>query len=241
MTNITNIKKKKIIVLDYDNTLFPTLYFKSLLKNVPQDNIYCNYFNNKNETELLNLIKEDDVSSEKLIVTVPIVSVFNKLDIILESFILKLLEIGKIFIITAANSSWVNMTAKDFLPKFYSLISKMTLLSAKDLYESKYPIGHDLESTISKWKYTTMVDYILPLCRNERVNNIISIGDTYSDMEYITLFGEVYSIKYIFFKLHSAPDTIIMSSQLLGIMNVIDIIAEGTESKIIDVDISFTV
>jgi len=103
-------KYKTLIILDWDDTLFPTTW---LLKNNIDLNIKDNVY--------------------KYIVF------FSKLDTILFQLINKLLKYGNVVIVTNAAKKWIDLTL-NLLPNTQKLINnKIIVISARELCQESYP------------------------------------------------------------------------------------------------------
>lgn len=109
MSNNIN-KYKTLIILDWDDTLFPTSWIV------------------KNDINLA-----DKKTQNQYIVF------FSQLDTVLYKILVKLLKYGKVFIITNAVIKWV-ITSSTILPNTQKLISNnITILSAREMFQNKYP------------------------------------------------------------------------------------------------------
>jgi len=107
---------KSVIILDWDDTLFPTSW---LLKN----NI--SLFNITNFSDLINFFKE--------------------LDSLVYDIISSFIKCGKVFIVTNASMKWISVSSK-VLPKTSRLLmnDKIGIISARDEYTNKYPKKNDI-------------------------------------------------------------------------------------------------
>ena len=114
---------------------------------------------------------------------------FNKLDQELNIFLNKLLEVGKIIIITNASYDWVIESSK-FLKQTHQLITQLKIISAREIYQHK--------TDQIKWKILTFLEYF----KNniEYYNNIISIGDAEYEYNAIVTLYKLNNKKKIFFK-----------------------------------------
>ena len=103
-------KKNTLIIVDWDDTLFPTSWFK------------------KNNISLYN---KSSVDNYKLY--------FMELDNTIEKILYKLNKNGKIYIVTNANLKWINDCLNE-LPFTKDIIdaNQIKILSARDLYSKKY-------------------------------------------------------------------------------------------------------
>ncbi len=63
----------------------------------------------------------------------------QKLDTLVADILTKALQCSTVYIITNATPNWVESSAKQFLPSVVSLLHKVTILSARHLYEPQYP------------------------------------------------------------------------------------------------------
>jgi len=106
----------------------------------------------------------------------------NKLEKIktLETIVKKLLTIttekGDTFIITNSEPGWVEYSCKRFFPNVLDLLSKIKIISARGLYEKKFPNNY------KTWKNMAFNDII----KNYELNlpsNIMCMGDSTYEME----------------------------------------------------------
>ncbi len=106
----------------------------------------------------------------------------NKLEKIktLETIVKKLLTIttekGDTFIITNSEPGWVEYSCKRFFPNILDLLSKIKIISARGLYEKKFPNNY------KTWKNMAFNDII----KNYELNlpsNIMCMGDSTYEME----------------------------------------------------------
>lgn len=109
-----NTNKETIIMIDWDDTLFPTTWITR---------------NNINVYQLSNMKPEYRIF-------------FMKLDIAIYKFINQLMRYGKVFIITNATSEWINVTKK-LLPNTASIFNWVKVISARELYSNQHPTNVD--------------------------------------------------------------------------------------------------
>lgn len=103
----------------------------------------------------------------------------QKLLLTLEQSALKLLmrakESGQVIIITNAETGWVELSAKKFLPGLVPLLSELDVFSARSTYESMHP------DSPANWKveafHHKITEAISHLDTHD-YKNIISIGDS---------------------------------------------------------------
>lgn len=105
--NINITKNDTLIILDWDNTLFPTSW-------ILQNNID---------------IKDIEVSNKHIVY-------FYELDSVLYNLLNKLSTYGKVIIVTNALPSWVKISAS-VLPKTNYLLNKIKVISARKNYQVK--------------------------------------------------------------------------------------------------------
>jgi hypothetical protein len=99
---------KKLIIYDWDDTLFPTSWLK--------DNG-------------INIDNNDDIYKYKLY--------FQEIDNIIYSLLLLSIKYGKVLIITNAQKIWVKKSAEICLPKSYEIIIKyINVISANEVYSN---------------------------------------------------------------------------------------------------------
>ena len=144
----SNLKNTNLTILDWDDTLFFTNFI------CPGGLSYreIEHFSEK-EKELIKSIE-------------------NCVKTILEKAILK----GEVFIITNSSSGWVEFCSKKFYPEVFPLLKKIKIISARDLYEEKYP--NDQKT----WKLLTFVNIKNYFNINRHIN-IICIGDATFEIE----------------------------------------------------------
>lgn len=106
--NIIN-KNNTLIILDWDDTLFPTTWF-----------IHNNI--DLNESYMKNLY----------------ISYFIELDNVLQKLLKKLIMLGDVTVITNALIVWIN-TSSSVLPKTKKIMEKINVVSARGNFQGMYP------------------------------------------------------------------------------------------------------
>ena len=102
-------KYKSLIILDWDDTLFPTSWIVKNNINLSDKNIQHQY-----------------------------IVFFSQLDTLLYNILLKLLKYGKVFIVTNAVVKWV-VISSTILPNTQKLINNnIVILSAREAFQNKY-------------------------------------------------------------------------------------------------------
>ena len=100
---------------------------------------------------------------------------------VLEEVAYKMLELsityGKTFIITNAAEGWVEFSCDKFFPKCVPLLQKMTIISARAKYESKFP------GDVPKWKINAFFDLEKDELGDGNMKNLVALGDSMMEME----------------------------------------------------------
>lgn len=103
-------KYKTLVILDWDDTLFPTSWV--VKKNID--------------------LTDPDIQNKYIVF-------FAKLDLLLHKFLMNVSRCGKVVIVTNAMHKWVNISSS-IMPNSYRLIKeKIKVVSARDIYQNKYP------------------------------------------------------------------------------------------------------
>jgi hypothetical protein len=144
----------------------------------------------------------------------------------LEANVYKLLDLalnkGKVYIITNAQSGWVQLSSDKYLPKLKPLLDKIKVISARSTYESEF------ETDPLWWKYCAFFDSLESTLDNDKINkNIISMGDSFVEREAITLITE--DVPKCFcksIKFSELPSIEELNRQIMLIINCIDYIVE---------------
>ena len=109
---------------------------------------------------------------------------------ILEDSVQKLLTLaitkGDVYIITNAGDGWVDFSAKKYYPNILELLNKITVISAREVYEDKYP------EDSKKWKIESFLNLKKKL-NDSLITNIICLGDSIFEMEA----GRILASKFI--------------------------------------------
>jgi hypothetical protein len=185
--NLFNLKQKKynnIFIFDWDDTLLCT----SVLS--PKG-----YF-------------DDDIEiSEKTLEKI------KKLEIYVKTVLSKAIEKGDTYIITNSELEWIDYSCQRFFPSVYELIKKIKIISARDLYEEKYPNDYKL------WKIKAFNDII----KNYSLllpTNIMSFGD--SSYEIDAAFDIVTKFNYGFIKAIKFKEYPLISDIISQLMKVLE-------------------
>ena len=150
-------RHNSLIIFDWDDTILPTSFL------TPRG-----IFDDKNE-----LNPKDQARIHKLEETVK-----NLLSVAVKN--------GDIYIITNAGEGWVQFSAKKYYPSVEEILNKIKVISARSLYESKYP------NDSKKWKIEAFLN-IKKNVNNDLITNIICLGDSIFEMEA----GRILASKFI--------------------------------------------
>ena len=122
---------------------------------------------------------------------------------------------GTIIIITNASKQWVNMSLK-YLPKSSTIISRLTIISAHDLYINRDNLTAQLKPIY--WKLI-LYNKLVPFFNNYL--SVVNIGDSLYEMNamkslrYNNLFKkDIYVVQY---KLQEEPNIIDMIKQFASL------------------------
>jgi hypothetical protein len=141
-------QKRTLIILDWDDTLFPTSWITS------------------NDIDIKNININSDSNSKLLS------KYFREIDIELDHLLRILLKCGHIAIITNAMINWINISS-GILPLTSKLLTNkfnnIEIISARGSYQS-------ISDDPMDWKKMAFSE-IIKRNKFRKVNNIISIGD----------------------------------------------------------------
>lgn len=146
----------------------------------------------------------------------------NSIDMIskLEKNIFILLEMcikkGNVYIITNAEAGWVEQSSKQYYPNLQKLLSKVTIISARDKYHLFFPADPEF------WKIQAFLD-ITKTIEKDKVANIICIGDSHIEIEAGNKLREQLSEPFIkTIKLRECPHPFELNKQITLIINKFD-------------------
>ena len=100
----------------------------------------------------------------------------NRLETIVKKLLTITIEKGDTYIITNSEPGWVEYSCKRFFPNVYSLLDKIKIISARGLYEKKYP------NNFKTWKNMAFND-IIKNYELDLPTNIMCMGDSTYEME----------------------------------------------------------
>jgi len=97
----------------------------------------------------------------------------------LETSVISLLRLamsfGDVYVVTNAETGWVQLSAKKFLPGVIPLLDRVKVLSARSTYESMFP-----DSPV-KWKFCAFQERLNADSKSPK--NVISFGDSHVERE----------------------------------------------------------
>jgi hypothetical protein len=160
MHNYNITKKDTLIILDWDNTLFPTTWVTNNGIDLRDSNV-----------------RNDNISR------------FTELDSVLYILLNKLSNYGKVVIVTNALQTWVKLSA-GVLPKTAFLLNKIKIVSARKNHQMHSSSMMDWKKLAFKNEFSEEINHELPNIitkeiLQKRILNIISIGD--AEYEYRAL------------------------------------------------------
>ena len=83
---------------------------------------------------------------------------------------------GRVYIITNACEGWVEFSCNRFMPAVLPVLSKITIISARARYESRFP------NQVPKWKLYAFLETQTELT-NGNMKNVIALGDSMMEMD----------------------------------------------------------
>ena len=154
----------------------------------------------------------------------------KKLEIYVKNILSKAIEKGDTYIITNSELAWIDYSCQRFFPSVYELIDKIKIISARDLYEEKYPNDYKI------WKIKAFNDIV----KNYALHlptNIMSFGDSSYEIDaafdIINKFKNGF-IKAIKFKEYPLISDII--SQLIILLEKFDILYQTCRNFTININ-----
>lgn len=172
-----------IIIFDWDDTLLPTSYI------IPNG-----VYEEKQVIERESLAKIMNVGDYAYRV------------------LKKAIDFGEAFIITNAAPGWVEFSCEKFFPSIKrDLLSKISVISARGLYERKYPRNS------REWKVQTFLKMLLDF-DPDLITNLICMGDSYIELEAGKILASKFKnsyIKTIKFKPNPKPEELVKELKLV--------------------------
>ena len=100
----------------------------------------------------------------------------EKLEILVIKLLTKTIDKGDTYIITNSEPGWVEYSCKRFFPNTFDLLNKIKIISARGLYEEKYP------KDFKTWKTRAFNEIIKHYDKN-LPTNIMCLGDSAYEIE----------------------------------------------------------
>lgn len=150
---------------------------------------------------------------------------------IVEKNVLELLELaiacGQTFIITNAQSGWVESSAKLWAPSLVNVLRNVQVVSARSRYEEQFP------DDATRWKCEAFLDVSRHL-DNQVITNLVSLGDSEHEMKATQIMGNKFqraSVKFVKFTPLPSPKE--MQQQLTLVYQAFtDILGKGSNLSI---------
>jgi len=203
--NISNEKKKfkfnNIFIFDWDDTLLCTTVLTP-----------CGYFD------------------DNMIVLPSKMEKIQKLEISVKKLLNITINKGDTYIITNSEHGWVEYSCKRFFPDTFDLLSKIKIISARELYEKKFP------KDSKTWKTRAFKDIIQKYELN-LPTNIICMGDSKCEIEAAHSLAEKFPNGYIkAIKFREFPKIDELINQLNLILDKFNFIYSACKNWTITVD-----
>lgn len=87
---------------------------------------------------------------------------------------------GQVLIITNAKLNWLEESAGRHMPQLLRMLQRVTVISARDKYEARYPMPHP--NNIRQWKIQTNLELLRNWDSNQNTN-LITLGDSEYEMD----------------------------------------------------------
>jgi len=148
---LNKVDKETVIIFDWDDTLLASSYLSGRGFRL--------------DTEKSKLVEIESQLKELENSVIAVISLA--------------LQYGSVCIITNAETGWVQLSAQKFLPGVVSILNRVSILSARSTYESRYP-----ESPL-KWKFYAFQERLSNILFNQhkKQKNILSFGDSHVERE----------------------------------------------------------
>ena len=175
-----------IFIFDWDDTFFFTSTF------IEEDDLNKAHLN-----------KISNIEKKKI----------ELIEFYVNSILIKALSKGSVFIITNSSEGWVEASTKIFYPDLVPLLKKINIISARNLYEKKYPNNKEM------WKINAFLDIQSTYnFDHNKLTNIICIGDDKNEIEAGKLLNKTFRnaiIKTIKFQEEPKIDELIKQLKLI--------------------------
>jgi len=154
----------------------------------------------------------------------------KKLEISVKKLLTLTLEKGDTYIITNSEPGWVEYSCKRFFPNTFHLLDKIKIISARGLYEKKYP------KKLKTWKKLAFNDIIQKYDKN-LPTNIVCFGDSSYEIESAHGLSEKFQNGYVkAIKFKELPKIEELISQLNLVLDKFNFIYSACKNWTITVD-----
>lgn len=125
-------------------------------------------------------------------------------------------SLGDVYIVTNAAPGWVEYSSKKFYPETSKALIKVKIISARGLFERKFP------GDMKQWKIMAFNE-ILKSIDTRLVTNLICLGDSIMEIEAAHIFASNFNHAYIkTVKFKENPMPIDLNKQLSLVVNQLD-------------------
>ena len=154
----------------------------------------------------------------------------NKLEDSVQKLLLLAVSKSDVYIITNAGDGWVEFSAKKYYPKIMDILGKIEVISAREVYEKKFP------EDSRRWKVESFLNLKKRL-NDELITNIICLGDSIFEMEA----GRILASKFIHaviktIKFREKPKPEELNKQLNLVLNQFDSIFTSSKNLTVRVE-----
>ena len=194
-------RHNSLIIFDWDDTLLPTSFLAP--RGIFEEN------------SLLN-----DKDQNKI----------NKLQDSVQKLLLLAVSKSDVYIITNSGDGWVEFSAKKYYPKIMDILGKIEVISAREVYEKKFP------EDSKRWKVESFLNLKKRL-NDELIANIICLGDSIFEMEAGRILASRFIhavIKTIKFREKPKPEE--LNKQLNLVLNQFDSIFTSSKNLTVRVE-----
>jgi hypothetical protein len=148
--------KETVVIFDWDDTLLASSFLSG--RGYRLDSDMLSVFASEGGKEMATQLKELEMSVCQLMTAA--------------------LAVGKVHVITNAETGWVQLSAAKFMPSVVPLLHRMTVISARSTYESQFP------DCPLKWKFFCMQDRLQHAFEHAHTEkHVISFGDSHVERE----------------------------------------------------------
>jgi hypothetical protein len=194
-------RHNSLIIFDWDDTLLPTSFLAP--RGIFEEN---SVLNEKDQNKI------------------------NKLEDSVQKLLLLAVSKSDVYIITNAGDGWVEFSAKKYYPKIMDILGKIEVISAREVYEKKFP------EDSRRWKVESFLNLKKRL-NDELITNIICLGDSIFEMEA----GRILASKFIHaviktIKFREKPKPEELNKQLNLVLNQFDSIFTSSKNLTVRVE-----